>query len=51
MSKDLKMVREGAVGMSRETASQAECTGYAKVLGQHHAWSVGGTVRRPVCLE
>lgn len=43
------MVRKGAMGMPRETASQAEGTAGAKVPGQHHAWCVGGTARRPVC--
>ena len=37
------------MGMPRETASQAEGTAGAKIPGQHHAWYVGGTARRPVC--
>ena len=45
------MVRKGAMGMPRETASQAEGTAGAKVPGQHHAWCVGGTTRRAVFLK
>lgn len=29
----------------------AEATARAKARGQHRAWSVGGTPRRPVCVE
>ena len=43
------MVREGAMGVPRETAPQAEGTAGAKVPGQHHARCAGGTARRPVC--
>lgn len=34
-----------------ERAFQAEETACAKAQGQHHAWCIGGTVRRSVWLE
>ena len=51
MSKDIKMLREGALQIFRGKIFQAEGTASAKAVRWEHVCCVQGKPRRPVGLE